>query len=552
MKTLKWMTLAAVAAIAMPLVSCSDDEPNVKPDEGKPGNRYMAVTIYDGGVASRASEYEEGSTTENTVSNARFFFFDGEGNPVSVNSDGKNFTPAETLTGTESTGNVEKILEAYVVIEKKEGVSLPAQMVTVLNIGTTYDNEAPMDLPTLRKKVDDYALKANAAKSEDKVFVMSTSVYMEGSGAAAKEICSTSLSEANLQATKEVAKEHPVTVYVERAMAKMRVSLKEGNDNPMKVMEAGKDGAADTQLTIDGKEVYAQINGWTVVNDLKGANLSKHIDITGKWDGLGFTWNDPTYYRSYWAKETDGTVTQSTTIQDYALINKILGNTNEWYINENAEKNEGSTKKNTRVVISATLQYEDENTHLMKPLVIGVLHGNKLIGVDNIKNAVMNIFNTNAGYKSVKAPETEAKPIEAGDIEFAYCDKDDTDGHAYQVYARLSAAGEAKGWVTADGTQNRDNDQVNEELKKVGFINYYDNGNTYYLADINHLGNNKPGVVRNHVYDIKINNIYGLGTPYTPNEFTPEVPVDSKAYIAAEIRILSWRIVSNDVNFGKN
>lgn len=56
------------------------------------------------------------------------------------------------------------------------------------------------------------------------------------------------------------------------------------------------------------------------------------------------------------------------------------------------------------------------------------------------------------------------------------------------------------------------------------------------------------GVVRNHVYDTKVTKIAGLGTPvYDPGlVIYPEKPSPNDHYIAAEIKILSWRLVSND------
>lgn len=57
-------------------------------------------------------------------------------------------------------------------------------------------------------------------------------------------------------------------------------------------------------------------------------------------------------------------------------------------------------------------------------------------------------------------------------------------------------------------------------------------------------------MVRNHVYEISINSVAGLGTPvWDPNEkIVPQKPDDSQTHIAATIGILSWRTVNNDVD----
>jgi hypothetical protein len=76
---------------------------------------------------------------------------------------------------------------------------------------------------------------------------------------------------------------------------------------------------------------------------------------------------------------------------------------------------------------------------------------------------------------------------------------------------------------------------------------------TYYWTDIKHLGAaNKTGefgVVRNHAYKVNITDIKGYGTPVydgTTGFIVPDKPEDIKTYVAAEIRILSWRLVEND------
>jgi hypothetical protein len=78
----------------------------------------------------------------------------------------------------------------------------------------------------------------------------------------------------------------------------------------------------------------------------------------------------------------------------------------------------------------------------------------------------------------------------------------------------------------------------------------YKGGHAYYYTNIRHLGANKDnvgydGVVRNHSYVVNITKIDGFGTPvYNPDtKFVPETPEDFTTYVAADVRILSWRLV---------
>ena len=71
-------------------------------------------------------------------------------------------------------------------------------------------------------------------------------------------------------------------------------------------------------------------------------------------------------------------------------------------------------------------------------------------------------------------------------------------------------------------------------------------GMTYYFYEIKHL-ESETGVVRNHIYATNVTKIAGLGTPvYNPEEIIyPEIPDPNNHFIAAQINILSWRVVDN-------
>ena len=75
----------------------------------------------------------------------------------------------------------------------------------------------------------------------------------------------------------------------------------------------------------------------------------------------------------------------------------------------------------------------------------------------------------------------------------------------------------------------------------------WNSGMTYYYQEIKHL-NGFTGVVRNHIYGVNVQKIAGLGTPvYKPDEIIyPEHPEENDHYIAAQINILSWRVVNEN------
>ena len=94
----------------------------------------------------------------------------------------------------------------------------------------------------------------------------------------------------------------------------------------------------------------------------------------------------------------------------------------------------------------------------------------------------------------------------------------------------------------------------NTLVKEIPGAKVWKSGLTYYYTDLRHLGAAETkglyGVVRNHIYDVNINSVVGLGTPvYDPEEvIVPQKPDKDETYIAAEIKILAWRVVNNDTD----
>ena len=145
--------------------------------------------------------------------------------------------------------------------------------------------------------------------------------------------------------------------------------------------------------------------------------------------------------------------------------------------------------------------------------------------------------------------------------------KEDSENNCY-VYTQLNSTAAARTWYIssvkdpADLTAYKPSsaDAINKTLKDKkpatedpdeGYIIdrplVWKEGMTYYYYDIKHLdGSNEIGVVRNHIYKTTITNIAGLGTPvYTPGDIIyPEKPGENDHYIAAQINILSWRVVN--------
>ena len=89
-------------------------------------------------------------------------------------------------------------------------------------------------------------------------------------------------------------------------------------------------------------------------------------------------------------------------------------------------------------------------------------------------------------------------------------------------------------------------EEVNKILAGVRPAKIWEAGGYYYLPIAHNSTVN--GLVRNHVYQMNINGINGLGTPvYDPDMLIkPEKPTEDESYISAEIKVLSWKVVVNN------
>lgn len=268
-KKIKWSFLAIIAALSM--ASCSSDEPGKGQDENDGGDvRYLAVQIIpDTQQGSRASSFELGSDTENKISKIRFYFFDEGGTAVSVKSGKNDNTYDYTIPENHPTNpgdpgdNIEKTLEAILIIDTKAGDQLPAQIVAVAN---PYLSASNKDLGTLRSLYADYAEKANGTSKQ---FVMANSVYAtSGKDGVIRAV---RISADNIQDSEEKAKANAVDIHIERNVAKVRAYLSQSltiNDNDL-IEAKYKDGDKDITTTDDNQKIYIKILGWNILVDDK-------------------------------------------------------------------------------------------------------------------------------------------------------------------------------------------------------------------------------------------------------------------------------------------
>ena len=511
------LSLLALATI----VGCSegnDENQVVNPNEGDVS--YLAVKLKAAGDLSRASDsdFADGIGDENLVENAVFFFFDAAGNPANVIKPltGQNVNYYST-TLESSDANIEEVAAPVVVINGyKEAV--PKQMFTILNYTHT---GASLTLNQVRD------LKSAIKSTSDK-FVMATSVYAEDS----RDVVTSAISGVNVANSESAAIASPVVVHVERLASKVTLT----------VADADADGF-DLAAQAAEKDVKVKVLNWGLVSTQDKTKIVKEIEPTWTDDALGFAWNDPIRYRSYWATSVQNWGADFNTFKLNEMTSLPAGFE---YCGENTY---AKAENRTKVVVIAQLQ--DQSTSA--PVELAKWLGLQYVGEDALLEAV-------AG--TLASTIFSGVDNGGGGKTYTSISKDDIKCVAtagYTVKFAPSNPDAAKTWYSKSGA-NYTEVKIADELAKIAPAQVYNDGMTYYTVDVRHLATEglgkagEFGVVRNHSYQINITGIEGFGTPIYNMEqeiVNPEDPADHESYIASEVKILAWRLVSQNAVLGQ-
>lgn len=513
-----------LAVAALGFAACAEKGLENNAATGELEESYVAITLAadDMNTKAEGGKYEEGLDEERAVKSAYVFFFkDGAAFPVkfdgttSTNEGAINYLPV-TLTGnTEDMDNVSDVKDAVLILQKYKG-QYPNQIVAVLNWTPA---EKGYKLTDLQAEIADL-------KGYQNGFIMSNAVYADKAN---ETVEAADLTIANIAKTEGEALANPVTIHVERVAAKVAFSAE--NSGKFKVGE------------VDGKEIYAQIRGFQLYNDYQKSWLMKRIVPT--WDDLGFNWNDPSWSRSYWATSLDTAFPENTFEWEtgYTNLNTFV------YCGENTRSWSEDADVRTKVIVKATLV--DESGTVRQEVVNW--YGKDYLGEGNLLKVVANTLKNTYFTANTTAEGTEYVGLAAADIKCV--GRNMSDDNAYEVYFQLSDAAATKAWYkyTGGNYETITKDALNTELAGVQPALFYNDGMTYYYTDIKHLGAAKStaeyGVVRNHVYKVHITGITGFGTPvYDPTTdfIVPEKPSEINTYVAAQINILSWRLVEHN------
>lgn len=591
MKKFTMLSSVLASALMLTVVSCSsEDVAGGDAQNGKGATSYLAVNIENVGSApaSRAykqdgGSYEDGTDAESKINKVRFYFFNGDGSPyLLVNNDANqqsvNFLDQTVETDGADHDHTTETKTKAVLVLNGETKAVPASVIAVINpevLDNTTLHSGTMTLSELRTS-------ATGSKFYDttKGFVMSNSVY-ESAG---QDVCSTPVAN-NVFASSDAALKKPVDIYVERVNAKVNAKIdatyqRDGETTPAWTkntdgkyqIEVGKIDvttyAENTNATptTNTYPVYAVVQGWQVADANGKAEVCKQINTSWYAGELGISpWTTSDYHRCFWSKSVPFTQGAqgganhpvNLKFEDIKLSLTEDFSTTPVYTLPNTPTEvirnpKTSLNTLTKLIVAAKLVYKDGDGNY-KPAQVCQYRGLTYLGEDAVKKQIVSGFaqyfkktTTTAGdvYKSIEASDLAFKTV-AGSSEV----KD------YEVVATLASTvgdlyvknGETT-WTIAS------KDDVNAALAKEEAQIRTTDGATYYYTPIKHLGEadklGEYGIVRNHSYQVTIQNIKGFGTPVydSTKEIDPMIPSDENTYLAASIKVLSWRVVSSKVD----
>lgn len=508
-------------------------------------DKYITVDLQftGSGAATRAIDadgFEAATEDENAVSEAAFLFFNGDtqvADPFVIAAGGNDANGDAWTPGDGKKKNP--------VIVMKNPTAAPTSLVVLINTGKTAAQLEGKKVADLQKELADFA----TGKTTKGKFVMSNSVYV----AAGNVVIGAPVGAENIKETAEKAKTDPapVKVYVERVVAKVTV----------------KDATTETTLDSGVEGIKIAVLGWGFAYDNHKSylikNLAKSYDFGATWA----KWTDAANFRSYWAdapyvEPEEGTIPENTSWDD---AKNELDGTTAYYTQEHVEALPQKTIEKggrpTAIVVKAALTDEEGSAvNLYK-------HKGILYKEDDFKQLMVNGATVKQYYKKASSTQTETTYVSLDVDDFDLNINTNANPEGYLADVNLTPKSSVVIY-DAEGTDVTATAKAAIEAM-VETVQFYNEGATYYYVPIvqnSALNVNVKdpdaetpaywglfGVVRNHFYQLTIKSIKGLGTavPDPTQVIIPETPDEEESYIAAEINILDWKKVTQDVNLGE-
>lgn len=592
MKIKHFFGLAVIAAMT---ASCSSNEDLGTAGSGTGTNEagvgYVAFNINlptQSGSSSRASEndqFDAGTPNEYDVKDATLLIFEG-GSESSALFKGAYTLNTAPWKDNDQTDNITTTSATIVKQIDTPASSDHCYALVVLNKNDVFTVDETAKTITLKGATaafsgtyKDFAESLSEGNLTNNGFYMANAPLASVAGGATDpagaKINTLATLDGKIKEKESEAKSAPAQIYVERGVAK--VTMQNTSTTPATV-----DGSTKSDGT---SSVDFKITSWVLDNTNKKTYLVRSTDGFNDWTSLAS--NSPTLlaankyrfvgsnavadhlYRTYFAKDANFDQTGNTaalaagdlvTNTNPTFVDKF-GNNNPQYCFENtfdaACQNDRYT---TRVLIKAKLNSGD---------TFYVFNGdqNTIYPIDKVKNEIKKYYliENEAWIKANVTPATGKSEVNGDDLDVEITD-------AAGKVSITSITFKSGVTVSSSATVPTNYDEV---LKRIGSIDEYKNGESYYFVRIKHFGDDmtpwnkdettKPsassiypedhqaenylgryGVLRNNWYDIAVAGVKGLGSAVVP-KVTPNTDDELKSYIAVKINVLSWAKRSQNV-----
>ena len=575
MKTGKLISIALLSLA----VACSKE--NVTSNQGgSDANQYMAVDIAMSVGASTkapAADYRDGSEAESTVNvkNSIFLFYDAYGNFLTSGvisaTDGSVDENGNLKLTTNLSGFVEKESKAVIVLGPTR--LRPALVLAVLNYDKC-DALKNLSLADAHAQVDNNEISTEAGK-----FTMTNSVYVDGKNV----VNATPISASSVKETKEEALKSPVQIYVEREVAKVNMK---GKDGLNKTAE-GKIyfETANAEYVLDGVKVAARIvvDGWAVNAFNTTSYLVKNVPASWIATNPFANWYDEAAKRTFWAQDPNYSGSEDyifgrdpkdepgtyKNVQYLSWKEATLNDVNSYsYMYENtadkasAKVNGGELANVPTILIAAHVEMAQAGAAWKNPDLYKF--GGLFYTKTSLKNyAAEQILKNKLHWEYTTTEGTKTASISPEQINIAFvANVADNSGSVKVKVAGVTAPAADAQLKKADNTVIESANwatDVEEILNgETGFnvakneLVCYKEGKCYYQVPIKHnqtADDVAYGTVRNHIYELTLSKIAKIGNPvFDEDEKLVLIPGEEKNYyVSAELKILKWRVVTQDV-----
>ena len=582
---MKKTLLFSVALAGLMLGSCSSSDDlnggGNNTGSNQSGDGYVAFNINlptQSGSSSRAGsdndQFDDGTPNEYAVNDATLLIFEGtsESNATFKSAYKLNTAPwkdkknNENVTTTSAT--VVKQIEApasagncfALVILNKNDVFTVDEAHHTLSLGGT--SSFAGTYKEFAEKLSDKDLTKNGFYMANSPL---SSVAGGNSSPKGAEINTLVSLKDKIMKTEADAKSAPAEIYVERGVAKVTMQ----NTSTVTSVDGSKNSAGET--------VGFTLSSWALDNTNKKTYLVRSTESSDKWldlatnkagvsDKYRFVGSKPvatgvTLYRTYFAKDANFNASEnSTALSDGSFnsisasdISKGFGTDKPQYCFENTFNVESQLDQyTTRVLIKAALNSNK---------TFYVINGdeNTIYNLDEVKKQIKKYFLTE--YKTWIETNVTSTSGSVGENELNV----EISDNAGDV--TITSISFTNGATT---TAELPTDYQTTVMNRIGTIQEYKDGVSYYFVRIKHFGDDltpwndgetplpgstsgvypdgtdqnnnylgRYGVLRNNWYDIEVQGVKGLGFAEVP-KVTTDTDDELKSYIAVKINVLSW------------